>query len=78
MWLFLLWIVLAVATAAVAHSRGRDVAGWAVLGFLFGPVALPVVFFLPAIQPEAAPPAADEAVITEQMAERLAQRQHRR
>jgi len=39
--------VMAALTAFIAKRKGRNVAGWFVLGFLFQILALPVVVFLP-------------------------------
>lgn len=40
-------ILFAVITGAVAGRRGRSPALWAVLGFLFGPIAPLIVAVLP-------------------------------
>ncbi len=45
--LLLLGVVFAVVTGIVAARRGRATAGWAFLGFLFGPVPLLIVALLP-------------------------------
>jgi hypothetical protein len=39
--------LMAALTAFIAKRKGRNVAGWFVLGFLFQILALPVVVFLP-------------------------------
>lgn len=39
--------VMAALAAFIAKRKGRNVAGWFVLGFLFQILALPVVVFLP-------------------------------
>jgi hypothetical protein len=45
--LFVLAVLFALATGYVARNRSRNTAGWAALGFLFGPVPLIVVALLP-------------------------------
>jgi hypothetical protein len=44
----LLWVVFMVGTGLVAANKGRGVALWVVLGFLFGIFALAAVALLPA------------------------------
>lgn len=46
----LFWIVCGVFTAVVANSKGRSGLLWAALGFLFGPLALIAVGFMPATE----------------------------
>lgn len=47
--ILLIWLVFAVATAAVAGSKGRSVIGWFLLGVLFSLIALIVVACLPSL-----------------------------
>lgn len=42
------WIICGVFTAMVASSKGRSGTAWALSGFLFGPLALLAVGFMPA------------------------------
>lgn len=42
----LIWIGFAVLTAISASNRKRNVLGWSVLGFLFGPFALGAVLLM--------------------------------
>lgn len=53
--LLVFWLACAGFALAVARSRNRSGCLWAVLGFLFGPLALLAVGFMPAV--EAAPAA---------------------
>lgn len=48
--ILLIWIGLAVATAAIADAKGRSAFGWLVAGVLFGVFALIVVAVIPAIR----------------------------
>lgn len=52
------YLVVAIATAIIANSRGRSSFGWLLLGLLFSLIALIVVAVLPAIVEEK-PPLAD-------------------
>lgn len=45
-WL-MLWLVVAVACAVIASSKGRSGFGWFILGFLFSLISLVVVAVLP-------------------------------
>jgi len=45
--LMVFWLVVAVATAMVANSRGRSGFGWFILGGMFSLIALLVVAVLP-------------------------------
>lgn len=45
--LLIFWLVVAVATAMVASSRGRSGFGWFILGGMFSLIALFVVAVLP-------------------------------
>lgn len=47
--LIVFWLICGAFTAVVASSKGRAGAGWFVLGFLFGPIALLAVGFMPAL-----------------------------
>lgn len=47
--LLLFWLACAGFALAVARSRGRSGCLWAVLGFMFGPLALIAVGFMPAV-----------------------------
>jgi hypothetical protein len=40
MTILLFWLIWPVVTFAVAHDKGRSGTGWAVLGLMFGPLAL--------------------------------------
>lgn len=51
--LLIFWLVVAVATAMVASSRGRSGFGWFILGGLFSVIALLLVAVLPS---QKAPP----------------------
>ncbi|MEF3696432.1 zinc ribbon domain-containing protein [Desulfolutivibrio sp.] len=42
-----LWIGCGIAAAVVASNKGMNTAGWFVLGFFFGPIALIVALVLP-------------------------------
>lgn len=44
---FIIWACFAIASAAVASSKGKSTAFWFVLGFLLGPFALIIVLVLP-------------------------------
>jgi hypothetical protein len=46
--LIIVWVVCGVFTAIVASSKGRGTWGWFFAGFLFGPIALFAVGFMPA------------------------------
>lgn len=48
------WLIIAVATAIVASSKGRSSFGWFILGGLFSLIALLLVIVLPS---QKAPPA---------------------
>lgn len=50
---FAIWFLFAVAAGAIASDKGRCVACWVVLGFVFGPFAL-LVLLLPKV-PQQAP-----------------------
>lgn len=43
---FILWIGCGIAAAVVAGNKGRNAAGWFILGFFFGPIALIVALVL--------------------------------
>lgn len=45
---FAFWVLCGVFAAMVASSKGRSGLGWGLLGFLFGPLALLAVGFMPA------------------------------
>jgi hypothetical protein len=45
--LLLLAVVFAALCGTIAHKKGRNTAGWAFLGLLFGPFTLLVVALLP-------------------------------
>jgi hypothetical protein len=45
--LFLLAVIFAVFSAMLAGCKGYDQAGWALAGFLFGPIALLTAMGLP-------------------------------
>lgn len=47
--LLIFWLACAGFAFAVARSRGRSGCLWTVLGFLFGPLALIAVGFMPAV-----------------------------
>ena len=47
--LVFLWIILGVACAIVAGSKGRSPFGWLIAGFFFGPIALFMVGVMPAL-----------------------------
>lgn len=47
--LLIFWLACAGFALAVARSRGRSGCLWAALGFLFGPLALLAVGFMPAV-----------------------------
>lgn len=49
--LLLVWLVLAVLTSVVANSKGRNAAGWLVLGMVFGVFALIAVAAMPSLAP---------------------------
>jgi hypothetical protein len=47
---FIIWIIFAVLTALIANNKKRNVAGWLVLGFLFGLISLVIVAVLPSLE----------------------------
>lgn len=42
--LFILWLICGAAAAYVAHSRGAGGCGWAIVGFLLGPLGFVLAF----------------------------------
>lgn len=38
--IFVFWIIIGIATAAVANRKGRSGCGWLILGLLLGPLTL--------------------------------------
>ncbi len=49
-WLLIVLLLTVVANGAIAQRKGRWVAGWAVLGLLFNPIALVVLLCLPSLR----------------------------
>ena len=49
--IFLIWIVIAIACAIVASSKGRSGFGWFILGFFLSVIALIIVAVLPSKVP---------------------------
>jgi hypothetical protein len=49
-WIVLIWILFGGAAAAIANGKQRSGWGWFFLGVLFGPFALIVIVFLPALR----------------------------
>jgi hypothetical protein len=47
------WVVCAIYAYRMAPTFGRSAGTWAVLGIIFGPIALMVLYVLPRRQPEA-------------------------
>lgn len=54
--LFFFWIVCGIFSAIVASSKGRSGCAWAISGFLFGPLALLAVGFMPSVSVESNQP----------------------
>ena len=50
-WLIIVVLLTIVANGIIAHRKNRWVAGWVILGFMFNPVALIVLLFLPSCKP---------------------------
>lgn len=46
-----LWILCGIGAAAIAASKSRSGCGWLILGFMFGPLGLLMVGFMPSLKP---------------------------
>ncbi len=62
---FLIWIGLAIATAAIAGSKNRSVGGWFFLGLIFPLVGLLCAAFFPALPKPGTAVAGAEIATTE-------------
>jgi predicted amidophosphoribosyltransferase len=51
--LILVWLILVIATGALAHSKGRSVAGWVCLSILIAPLTILILLALPNLQTRA-------------------------
>ena len=43
---FVFWVICGIGASMIARSKGRSGCGWAKVGFLIGPIAIPVVGFM--------------------------------
>ena len=41
-----LWVVCGIGASMIARSKGRSGCGWAIAGFLIGPLAILIVGFM--------------------------------
>jgi len=45
-----IWLVMGFVCGAIAENKHRSIAGWMILGFLFGIFALAIILMLPEVK----------------------------